>query len=218
MRLPIPADWSFKRLDVADAFDAHVREQLPWYDLATGAMVHVARHYIPHGGTVYDIGASTGNVGRALEPVLSARGARLLALDDSEQMRSVYSGPGEFVVADAVTHDYEPFDVAVAFLTFMFIKPAQRRTLVAKLRERVKFGGAIIIFDKAPLATGYAGTIMWRLALAGKIAQGVDAESVIAKELSLAGVQRPVSAYLFGSAVEFFRFGDFAGWLIEAGG
>ncbi|WP_321900045.1 hypothetical protein, partial [Paraburkholderia heleia] len=44
---------------------AHVHEQLPWYDLATETVVHFARHYIPNGGRVYDIGCATGNVGRA---------------------------------------------------------------------------------------------------------------------------------------------------------
>lgn len=36
------------------------------------------------------------------------------------------------------------------------------------------------------------------------------------KELSLSGVQRPLYKGELGSdAVEVFRFGDFAGWLIE---
>lgn len=37
-----------------------------------------------------------------------------------------------------------------------------------------------------------------------------------AKEISLGGVQRPVSPRELGPrAVEFFRLGDFAGWIIE---
>ena len=36
------------------------------------------------------------------------------------------------------------------------------------------------------------------------------------KELSLSGVQRPLYRGALGpDAVEVFRFGDFAGWLIE---
>ena len=57
-----------------------------------------------------------------------------------------------------------------------------------------------------------------RLALAGKVATGTPASEIVAKELSLGGVQRPLDPGLvdgWGEAVEFFRFGDFAGWIIE---
>ena len=56
---------------------------------------------------------------------------------------------------------------------------------------------------------------MSRLALAGKIENGANARDVIDKELSLSGVQRPLDPAELGDAVEFFRFGDFAGWIIE---
>ena len=73
--MDIPTNWTFETSGVAKGFDRHVREQLPWYDLATNAILHVARHYIPENGLVYDFGASTGNIGRALEPILTKRKA-----------------------------------------------------------------------------------------------------------------------------------------------
>jgi tRNA (cmo5U34)-methyltransferase len=214
--MQIPKDWTFKSKDVANGFDAHVREQLPWYDLATFATAHVARHYIPRGGLVYDIGSSTGNIGRALAPTLQSRGARLVAIDDSLEMAALYKGPGEIVVGDASAHDYEDFDIAVCFLVLMFLAPEAVERLIAKLQSRMRRGGAIIVFDKMEPLGGYPGTIMSRLTLAGKLHNKVAIPDVLAKELSLAGVQRPIHASVFGgNAVEFFRFGDFAGWLIE---
>lgn len=211
----IPRDWTFKTADVADHFDRHVREQLPWYDLTTGVIAHVARHYIPDGGLVYDIGASTGNVGLAIADTLTKRNAKLVALDNSPQMQSLYRGPGEFHVVDATAFDFKPFDLAVCFLSLMFVPPAKRQGFIAMLREQVRPGGAIVIFDKTVPATGYVATVLWRLALAGKVAAGADARDVIAKELSLSGVQRPLSPNELTGAVEIFRFGDFAGWIIE---
>ena len=41
-------DWTFRGF--SGQFDGHVREQLPWYDMATAAVAMIARHYIPHGG------------------------------------------------------------------------------------------------------------------------------------------------------------------------
>jgi malate dehydrogenase (oxaloacetate-decarboxylating)(NADP+) len=42
----IPTDWTFRNADVAKGFDRHVREQLPWYGIATGAVAHIARHFV----------------------------------------------------------------------------------------------------------------------------------------------------------------------------
>ena len=215
MPLAIPRDWTFKTSDVAGAFDRHVREQLPWYDLTTGVVAHVARHYIPEGGRVYDIGASTGNIGAAIAETLVARRAEFVPIDNSAAMADIYCGPGELVIADASDFDYQPFDLAVLFLCLMFVPPAKRADFIARLRERLRPGGAIIVFDKCEPASGYVATVLWRLALAGKAAAGVEAKEILAKELSLGGVQRPISPRELDPATEIFRFGDFAGWVIE---
>jgi tRNA (cmo5U34)-methyltransferase len=212
----IPRDWTFKTSDVAGEFDRHVREQLPWYDLTTGVVAHVARHYIPEGGRVYDIGASTGNIGNALADTLASRKAEIVPIDNSAAMADIYCGPGRLVVADAADFDYQPFDLAVLFLCLMFVPPSKRGEFVARLRSRLRPGGAIVIFDKCEPASGYVATVLWRLALAGKAAAGVDAREILAKELSLGGVQRPINPREIEPATEIFRFGDFAGWVIEA--
>lgn len=213
----IPTNWTFKDDAIAAGFERHVREQLPWYDLATGAVAHVARHYIPEGGTVYDLGASTGNIGRALAPTLDARHAKLIPIEASQEMAERYTGPqrGRMIVGDIREVAYEPFDLAVAFLTLMFLPVSSRPALLRKLVEKRRPGGAIVILDKTEAARGYAATVVWRLALAGKVAAGVPPEEIIAKELSLGGVQRPLDPAVLGpEALEFFRFGEFAGWLI----
>lgn len=214
--LEIPRNWTFERAEIAAAFDRHVREQLPWYDLATGAIAHIARHYIPAGGLVYDIGASTGNIGRALAETLRDRRARLIAVEASAEMVSRYDGPGDVIQADALAFDFETFDLAACFLTLMFLPVSKRAAFVHRLRSRIKPGGALIIFDKVEAATGYPATVLWRLTLAGKVSAGVNPSEIVAKELSLGGVQRPITEDILGpGAVEWFRFGEFAGWLIE---
>ena len=81
-------DWTFQGF--APEFDAHVREQLPWYGMATESVALIARHYIPRRGLVYDLGASTGNVGRVLASTLHEREARLVALDECRDMVAAY--------------------------------------------------------------------------------------------------------------------------------
>lgn len=214
--MEIPRNWTFKTSDVADNFDRHVREQLPWYDLTTGVVSHVARHYIPQDGLVYDIGASTGNIGNALANTLTDRKAKLIAIDNSEAMSAIYNGPGELIITDAADYNYESFDLAVLYLCMMFIPPSKRRAFIQKLTKLINPGGAIIVFDKFEPQGGYISSVLWRLALAGKAAAGVSSQEILEKELSLAGVQRPLSVSELPPAVEIFRFGDFAGYIIES--
>jgi tRNA (cmo5U34)-methyltransferase len=214
--MDIPSNWTFETAGVAAGFDRHVREQLPWYDLATNAITHIARHYIPEGGLVYDLGAATGNIGRAIAPVLSDRGARLIGIEPSAEMVKRYESPGEIVCSKAENVDYEGFDLAVVFLTLMFIEPRKRVQLMNRLRHACRPGGAIVVFDKLEPAGGYLSTVFYRLTLAGKRAAGVTPDEIVEKELSLSGVQRPITeAQLAGEFYNWFRFGDFAGWLIE---
>ena len=213
--MDIPREWTFENLEVASGFDRHVREQLPWYDLVTGAVAHIARHYIPKGGLVYDIGASTGNIGQAIEETITERKAKLVGIESSAEMCARYKAPGELVQIDALDYRFQPYDLAICYLVLMFLPVGKRQEFIDYLKSLIKPGGALLIVDKCEAATGYEATVFWRLTLAGKIVAGVDAKSVIDKELSLSGVQRPLDPAMLGvDAVQWFRFGDFAGWLI----
>lgn len=216
----IPKEWTFKDAHVASEFDSHVREQLPWYDLVSSAVAHIARHYLPEDGLVYDIGTSTGNVGRQLQDSLKVRNARLVAIDNSPDMIAKYAGPGEPVIADALTFDYETFDVGILFLVLMFMPVSSRKEFVRRLVGKMAPGGALIIVDKVEVSRGYISTVLHRLTMAGKVAAGCDMAEVTLKELSLGGVQRPLP-HDFGMRIdyhctEFFRFGEFAGWVVES--
>ena len=215
--MKIPEQWTFKSEEVAKGFDDHVREQLPWYDMATRIIAHVARHYIPEGGLVYDIGASTGNVGNAIRETLKSRKASLVAIDNSPDMISIYQGPGEAVIADAMEYEFQDFDFAVAFLVVMFLPVSKRKEWLYQMTRKIKPGGSLLVFDKCEQSSGYVGTVVSRLAMAEKLRNGIPADQVLEKELSLAGVQRPIDMTdtIPSNSTELFRFGDFAGWIIE---
>lgn len=217
LKIPEAGSWTFKSPEVVAAFDRHVREQLPWYDLATGIVTHVARHYICEGGTVIDIGASTGNVGRAIGPILQARKASLVAIDNSADMVAAYDAPGEAELADAVEFDFAARapDLVVAFLVLMFVPPAKRRGMINRMINAVRPGGAVLVFDKMAPAGGHVGAVLSRLTLAAKYEAGATAEEIIRKELSLAGVQRPITVDELPGFESVFQFGDFAGFLFE---
>lgn len=215
--MKIPSEWTFIGSDVAKHFDQHVREQLPWYDLVTEAIAQIGRHYIGKGGIVYDIGAATGNVGRALEPTLKARNARLFAVEPSHNMVDAYIGPGQVIGNAAEDVQFEDFDLAVCNLVLTFMRPDASVSLLKRLHGAMRPGGAIVIVERMLPTHPYAGIITSRITIAAKLKAGAKAEDILAKELSLGGVQRPLheSILIPYSPHEWFRFGDFAGWLID---
>ena len=214
MKIPSEGGWTFENAEIAGAFDDHVREQLPWYDLATGIVAHLVRHYLPERGLMYDIGASTGNVSRSVLRTIEDRHATVIPIEPSQEMIDLYKGAGVPVKSSAEDFDFQEFDVSVLFLTLMFVPVGERPSLISKLIGKCKPGGCVIIFDKTPPRGGYISTALSRLALAGKVATGLSADEILKKELSLSGCQRPFECNIPG-AVEVFRFGDFAGWVIE---
>ena len=239
MKFAIPKDWTFKSSGIARGFDEHVREQLPWYDIATQAVAHLGRHYIPERGLVYDVGASTGNIGRALKDTLLARKCEFVAIEESRHMCEQYVGAmgshydasmagivttlsyedgtsERLICADALDYSFSQFDFCVCFLSLMFLPVRRRREFVNNLERCIAPGGALVIVDKVETPAGYAGTALRRLAMDWKMRSGVSADDILKKELSLAGYQRPIARSLVEPEGQvFFQLGEFVGWVIE---
>jgi tRNA (cmo5U34)-methyltransferase len=210
-----PSQWSFELPAVASAFDAHVREQLPFYDLATTAVSDLVRCYLQSGGTLVDIGCSTGNISRACEQIARDRRARVVNVESSSEMASRFSGYGELIIGDACEIDVPECDVAVSFLTLAFMPPKARRRFLDGLVRKVSPGGAIIIVERVSVTT--AAGVCRLLTQAAKLRTGVSPAGVLAKEVSIAGVLRPVDTSLIEGmgGWMFFAYGDFRGYVIE---
>ena len=116
------------------------------------------------------------------------------------------------------------FDLAILYLVVQFIPLEQRRPMLDRIIAKCSEGGAVIIVDKySPNHdSAYIQTIKRRITLLGKTMSGTPPDEIIEKELSLSGVQRPLDASLFeGIGIrrsEFFRFGEFIGWLLYKSG
>ncbi len=216
MKIPSEGGWTFENQEIAGAFDDHVRDQLPWYDLATGMVAHIIRHYLPKNGVIYDIGSATGNITRSVGLTLKERNATAISIEPSQEMSSQFKGYGHVEQSTAQDYKYEKFDIAVLFLTMMFVPIKDRATLIERLNEQCNVGGCIIIFDKCRPESGYIATVLSRLTLAGKVATGTPPDEIVKKELSLSGCQRPYICNIPG-AIQVFRFGDFVGWVVEKG-
>lgn len=207
---PTNNDWTFTQ--VPDGFDEHVRKQLPWYDFATNCVAFLARHYLPtRGGVLYDIGASTGNMTKALADTIEQRCVRCISVEENEDMADQFRGIGELIAQPVQDISIEEFDVAIIFLTLMFVPYSKREQVMANLKAKMRKGGAIIIVDKVADEGGYLGVCLRRLTLFWKSFSGVAADDIVEKEISLAGVQRPSNR----EGKLFLKFGEFEGWIIE---
>lgn len=215
MPSPITGDWTFETRALASNFDEYVRGQLPFYDLATLAVADVVRLHLPQGGTVVDMGASNGNIGRAISDVLIMRGASLLAVEPSAEMRAAYVGPGRVVESDAGSFVLPPStDVVVSFLTLAFVPPHERIATLDHWRRNIRPGGAVIAVERVAVP---AALTCRHLIHAAKIRAGATEDDLLAKEVSIAGVLRPLPADLLPSlgGSLFFAYGDFHGYVIE---
>jgi len=98
----------------------------------------------------------------------------------------------------------------------MFIPLDKRKALIDSARSNCKQGGVIVVVDKVCDHQGYFSTVLKRLTMHFKLQQGAKPEDVLTKEMSLAGVQIPIDPAILGpDAKQFFRMGEFAGWVIE---
>lgn len=214
--------WTFETKEIAETFDSHVREQLPWYDMVTDAVRYIIRNYLPEHGTVVDIGASTGNLIDKILPLVTERNGDVIAVEKSKDMIAVLNKkflgrPSVWIHhEDIVNADMHKGEVYVMFLTMMFIPVEYRKTVIDAMRANCTKGGVIIVVDKVCDHGGYFSTVLKRLTMQFKLQQGAKAEDVLTKEMSLAGIQIPIDPAILGmDAKQFFRMGEFAGWVIE---
>lgn len=210
-------DWTFNTKEIAETFDSHVREQLPWYDLASETVAMILRNYVREEGVVYDIGTSTGNIPQRIEKLAEERRLEIYGIDCSGHMAEKFKAQyGEVICADARDYDYYPFAAAVCFLTISFFPVDDRKEFLAHLLASCERGGVIVIVDKFGATGGYAGTVLRRITTWWKLKTGATSSDILAKDLSLSGVQRPLSREdLPEHAVQFFQLGEFQGWIIE---
>ncbi|MCZ7637641.1 MAG: methyltransferase type 12 [Verrucomicrobia bacterium] len=193
-----------------------MREQLPWYDLATNAVAHFGRHYIRAAASCTTSGLQRGTSAGCCRRPRPTSGS-LHGHRGEPEMAERYDGPPELVVADAVTFDYQPFDFTVCFLVLMFLPVDTRTAFLHRLESLTKPGGALLIVDKVQMPPGYVGTAFSRLTLQQKLAVGARPEDILRKELSLAGYQRPLDPGIMPErARTFFQVGEFVGWILTA--
>ena len=205
MKTVIP-DFNF--FDIPEGFDSHVRSQLPWYELSSDMVAFIIRNYICDQGIIYDIGAASKSLRSRLESIIETRALEYISIDSCKHFQPD-------ILSSAEDVEYQNFDIAVINLTMMFVSVKYRKILLEKLYDKLNSGGCIIIIDKFEQDNSYLTGTMKRLTLYWKYMNGVSGEDIIKKEISLSGIQIPMSKKLLPAhARQFFKVGEFEGFII----
>lgn len=199
--------WDFD--SVANTFESHARDSIPFYDEIQSLVVSAAEHLLPlsqPGGEpriVMDIGCSSGNLLSSFAEHLGHLNLRLVGVDSSQPMidfarRNYSSGGLTFSCENVEKIDFEGVDLVVANFVLQFLSPKSREELLHKIFAALPLGGCLIVFEKHHLPTSQMESIANDTYLDWKADRGFDDLSIREKTRQLRGVMSLVE-------VEFAR-------------
>ena len=194
------AAWTFGG-DVADSFDSHVSKSVPLYFEGHNLICGVSDFFIKNDSVVYELGSSTGVLIKKLANHNKAKTEASFIGVDIEQAMTDHAksknkdAPNlEFICDDALTMDMNDSDFIVAYYTVQFIRPSLRQELINKIYQKLKWGGAFVLFEKVRGADARFQDILSILYNEYKISQGYTPNDIWAKSVSLKGVLEPFSS------------------------
>lgn len=193
-----PCHWSFDT--VVEQFEDHIDKSVPNYRKGHELVCRYSDFFLRDDSLVYEIGCSTGLLGREFLHWNRARkGLRYVGLDVSAPMiehaskAGASDDRGTYSCENATSFAFEPCTVVMAYYTLQFIHPAFRQTVLDKIYDALEWGGALIVFEKvrAPDARfqDYAIQIYNDI----KQDSGFTEEEIINKTQSLKGNLEPFS-------------------------
>lgn len=214
---------------LAEGFDEHVAASIPLYAESHALALELSEWFVAPGSTVYDLGASTGRLTAALgerHPL-----ATVIGVDSEAEMSSAAGArcatPNvRFETADVLALPLATCSFVVACHLTPFLGAGERVTLFAKVHEALRPGGALVLFEKTAPADAESAAIAASLLTSHKLARGLDAGAVVAKERALRGVmtlrapehtERELRSAGFGRVTSILRWMNWDGYLAVKG-
>lgn len=205
----------FKFSEIADQFDDHLSGQLYWHnDFVNHFLPEIASVYMSQFSTVYDFGAATGNVELALSDMIQDRKIRFFPVEQCSQMINLYKGDKYNILHGDITHiTMENFSFATSILTLCFVHPSKRENFLNEVKSKCLKGGAFLLLEKMKSKRGYLGSALNRVTWRNKMENGESIENIVDKELSLSGVQYPLSESELEGFELVWAYGDFRAYV-----
>jgi len=197
-----PGDFVFDER-VVRVFPDMIQRSVPGYAMLVPMLGMLARRYAQPGGTLYDLGCSLGAVALAMQGAVRARGARIVAVDNSEAMIHALSArlaslappagapPLEARLQDIEETPIEDASVTVLNFTLQFVPPERRLDLLRRIAAGTRPGGVLLLSEKIRFedADEQAAQTAWHHDF--KRAQGYSELEIARKREALENVLRP---------------------------
>ncbi len=143
--------------DVASVFDDMANRSIPFYKEVIHLVAEAAKSFTPTGGTIYDIGCSTGNTLIYLAKALHGKDINLIGYDPAKAMISkatekakvfTYSHDIHFEINDCQNCNLKEADMVILNYTLQFVDVSERDTVIEKIYKSLKPGGVLILSEK----------------------------------------------------------------------
>lgn len=154
-----PRDFAFDE-NVVRVFPDMINRSVPGYHLVVPMLGLLARRYAQANTTLYDLGCSLGAVSLAMQSAVHVPGARIVAVDNSEQMiaglnqrigsdeQANANIPIEPRLQDIAECTIENASVVVLNFTLQFFGPPRRLQLLQNIRNGLQPGGVLLLSEK----------------------------------------------------------------------
>lgn len=224
----VPGEWRFNQ-EVSKAFDAHVRRSVPFYDELQRMVVELSDYYVRDHGVVYDLGSSTGETLMNLSRAHAGKeNVQFTGFDLSESMvreaQARLKQPGVRILhRNVLDIEWTPQpNFVTSLFTMQFLTLAERRRLLDRAHRGLVEGGALLLVEKTRSECAAFESMWTELHLEFKRRQGLTAEQILDKAMSLRGVLNPLSTEEnlellrqtgFGRVEVFFKWYNWVGFV-----
>lgn len=142
---------------VVKVFPDMIARSVPGYELVVPMIGMLARRYAQPDSIIYDLGCSLGAASLAMSQAVRASEARIIAVDNSEAMvlrcrKKVSKNRGvvpiDVRLQNILDTQIENASVVVLNFTLQFLDRDQRQSLINRISEGMRAGGALIISEK----------------------------------------------------------------------
>lgn len=198
-------DFAFNE-DVVRVFPDMIKRSVPGYPTIVENIGVLAAHFAQPHSILYDLGCSLGAVSQAMRRHVRSEGCRVVAVDNSAAMTrrcqeylnaqdAMYQEllPVQVLEADVLSIDFAPASLVAMNFTLQFIPPEQRLPLLARIRQALLPGGALILSEKLCFADAQQQTLLNDLHIAFKRANGYSELEIAQKRSALENVMKPDS-------------------------
>ncbi len=190
--------------DVARVFPDMIKRSVPGYPTIVENIGVLAGHFAQADSLLYDLGCSLGAVTQALRRHVRAERCEVIAVDNSaamvERCREYLQAqdamfqellPARVLEADILQLDYQPCSLVAMNFTLQFVPRAQRPELLARIRQALLPGGALILSEKLCFEDAEQQALLTDLHLDFKRANGYSELEIAQKRSAIEHVMQP---------------------------